>query len=134
MAGVLVVEDNRLIARMLDTLMRAAGIDVSIAYGGEVAWTSLGSADPPLVAVIDWELPDTTGIELCRKVRARSADAPFIYLVLTTGRFTQREIAEGVASEADEHIAKPFRVDHVIARVQHGLRLAAERRAKPTGS
>ena len=125
--SVLIVEDDRLVARMLEKFLRAKGFDVSIAHGGHDAWNRLSCNDPPPVAVIDWSIHEIDGGELCRRVRER-VDAPFTYLVLMSGRFARYRSLAGPYLGADECIAKPFRVEQVIEAVERGMGVARDRR------
>jgi DNA-binding response OmpR family regulator len=128
MASVLIVEDERLVARMLETFLRAANLEPRVTHSGADAWDMLCSDETPLVALIDWQLPHISGPELCRKVRER-VDLPFVYLIMMTGRISQRDVSSGSLDfGAHEYIAKPFEVDAVVERTRLGLVTAQARR------
>jgi DNA-binding response OmpR family regulator len=126
--SVLVVEDDRITARVLHKQLRALGHDVRVVHAGSAAWELLGSDAPPLVAVLDWTIPDISGPELCRKVRARP-NVPYTYLLLLTGRDQEHDVAAGIGAGADEYIKKPYNLDDLLQRVTHGLQLARTRRS-----
>ena len=125
--SVLVADDDRITGRVLEKQLRARGHDVLLVHGGAAAWDVLGSANPPLVAVLDWSMPGMTGPQLCQSVRARS-DAPFTYLVLLTGRDQAVDVTAGLAAGADDYVKKPFDIGDVLQRVDRGLQIARERR------
>ena len=70
--SVLVAEDDRITARVLERQLRKHGHAVCVVHAGAAAWELLASDVPPLVAVLDWTMPDISGLELCRNVRARA--------------------------------------------------------------
>lgn len=125
---VLIVDDDRLVARMLEKFASAKGLQVRVEHKAGDAWNLLSSDDPPLVALIGSRLQDISGAELCRRLRLH-ADVQLTYLLLITGRFSRREVSAGLVADADECITKPFRIDHVLERVEYGLHVARERRA-----
>lgn len=125
---VLVADDDRITARVLEKQLRSRGHEVVVAYAGTDAWNALSSDAPPLVALLDWTMPDISGPELCRNVRAR-ADAPFIYLVLLTGRDHSQDVRAGMNAGADEYVKKPFALEDLLQRVNHGVEVARKHRA-----
>lgn len=127
--SVLIAEDDRITARVLDKQLRALGHTVRVVHAGTAAWDALASEAPPLVAVLDWTMPDVSGVELCRRLRARDG-APYTYLMLLTGRDLQSDVQAGIAAGADEYITKPYHLDDVLQRVSQALALAQERRAQ----
>ena len=75
--------------------------------GQEAATVLLGQDTAPALALIDWEMPGLDGVELCRRIRARStrgkgSPVPYIYLILVTGRSDKGEVAAGLAAGADD--------------------------------
>ena len=126
--SVLVVEDDRITARVLDKQLRASGHEVRVVHAGAAAWELLCSPQPPLVAVLDWTIPEISGPELCRKVRAR-ADVPYTYLLLLTGRDQASDIVQGMGAGADEYIKKPYSLEDLLQRIAAGLDLARSRRS-----
>lgn len=127
--SVLVADDDRLTARVLEKQLRARGHEVRVVYAGAEAWDVLCSDSPPLVAVLDWTMPGVSGLELCRGVRAREG-APFVYLVLLTGRDHTTDVMAGMNAGADEFVKKPFELENLCQRVAHGLEVARTQRAQ----
>jgi DNA-binding response OmpR family regulator len=121
---VLVVEDDRDIARLLERELRGLGhtVDrVGLAYDALLA---LRTADYALI-VVDLGLPDMDGLELLRELRRRSVETPI--LVLTARRKVEDRVV-GLSSGADDYLVKPFAVPEMRARVSALLRRPARLR------
>src|SRR5690606_8099371 len=80
---VLIADDNRIAREMMRSQLTAWGIDTTLARDGEEAWRILSQPNPPRIAILDWSMPGTDGLELCRRVRA-SEDERYTYLILHT--------------------------------------------------
>jgi two-component system, cell cycle response regulator len=129
--SILVADDDRITARVLEKQLSARGHDVQLVFAGVAAWDILRSTLPPLVAVLDWSMPGLTGPQLCQNVRARTG-APFTYLMLLTGRDQTIDVHTGLDAGADDYVKKPFDLQDVVQRVDHGLRVARDRRREAT--
>ena len=123
-AKVLIVEDEAPLAEMLRYNLESEGFRVSHAETGEEALILLEEERPDLV-VLDWMLPGVSGIELCRRLRARPETERMPVLMLTA-RGEETERVRGLATGADDYVVKPFSVPELVARVR-----ALLRRAKP---
>ena len=89
---------------------------------GDEADTRLKEKAPDLV-VLDWMLPGLSGIELCRRLRARP-ETKGLPIIMLTARGEESEKVRGLATGADDYIVKPFSVPELIARVRALLRRA----------
>jgi DNA-binding response OmpR family regulator len=127
--SVLVADDDRITARVLEKQLRSRGYEVQVVYAGAEAWKALSAPSPPLVAVLDWTMPGASGPELCRNVRAREG-APYVYLVLLTGRDQTTDVHAGMNAGADEYVKKPFELEDLCQRIGHGLDIARSRRGQ----
>ena len=123
-ARILVVEDEEALTTLLRYNLDAEGYDVETVARGDDADTRLKERVPDLV-VLDWMLPGLSGIELCRRLRARS-ETRQLPIIMLTARGEESERVRGLATGADDYIVKPFSVPELIARVR-----ALLRRAKP---
>jgi two-component system phosphate regulon response regulator PhoB len=123
-AHILIVEDEEPLTLILRYNLETEGYDVETVGRGDEADTRLRERIPDLV-VLDWMLPGLSGIELCRRLRARpeTKDLPIIML---TARGEESERVRGLATGADDYIVKPFSVPELIARIG-----ALLRRSKP---
>jgi two-component system phosphate regulon response regulator PhoB len=122
---IMIVEDEEPLSLLLRYNLEAEGYDVDVVARGDEAELRLREHTPDLV-LLDWMLPGLSGIELCRRIRARgeTEDLPVIML---TARGEEGDRVRGLATGADDYIVKPFSVPELLARVK-----ALLRRAKPT--
>jgi len=123
-ARILIVEDEEPLTLLLRYNLEAEGYEVDIAARGDDAEIKLKESPPDLV-LLDWMLPGLSGIELCRRVRAR-ADTERMPIIMLTARGEESERVRGLAIGADDYIVKPFSVPELLARIR-----ALLRRAKP---
>ena len=105
--------------------LEAEGYEVETIARGDEADTRLREAAPDLV-VLDWMLPGLSGIELCRRLRARP-ESKALPIIMLTARGEESERVRGLATGADDYIVKPFSVPELIARVRALLRRAIAR-------
>src|ERR1041384_2820451 len=121
-AHILIVEDEEPLALLLRYNLEAEGYEVETLARGDEADTKLKEAPPDLV-VLDWMLPGLSGIELCRRLRAR-AETKQLPIIMLTARGEESEKVRGLATGADDYIVKPFSVPELLARVRALLRRA----------
>lgn len=109
---VLVVEDDPVIAQMEQSLLRRAGYEVRHAASGREADAQLAAVKPDLV-VLDVVLPDTTGFDILRRLRADPAyrDLP---VIMVTAQVGPEDIRRGLRDGADGYIFKPFRAETLV--------------------
>ena len=119
---VLVVDDEPIVRRLLETSLTQWGYEVLPAAGGEEAWAILQRADAPSLAILDWTMPGIDGLELCRRVRLLDRPAR-PYLIFVTARARTQDIVTGLEAGADDYIVKPFQREELKARVQVGVRM-----------
>jgi DNA-binding response OmpR family regulator len=117
MDTILIVDDEKNIADLIELYAKQAGYRVTRAYDGEAALTAALS-DPPDVIVLDLMLPKLDGWEVCKRVRAKS-DVPIIML---TARDDDLDKIVGLELGADDYLTKPFNPRELIARVKAVLR------------
>ncbi len=125
-AHIMVVEDEEALATLLRYNLDAAGYEVETIDRGDDADTRMKERLPDLV-VLDWMLPGLSGIELCRRLRARPETAS-LPIIMLTARGEESERVRGLATGADDYIVKPFSVPELLARVKGLLRRAAPER------
>ena len=125
-ARILIVEDEEPLALLLRYNLEAEGYDVETVARGDEADIRLREA-PPDLAVLDWMLPGISGIELCRRLRARP-ESKALPIIMLTARGEESERVRGLATGADDYIVKPFSVPELIARVRALLRRASPER------
>ncbi|MEM8540333.1 MAG: phosphate regulon transcriptional regulator PhoB [Pseudomonadota bacterium] len=121
---VMVVEDEEALCILLKYNLEAEGYAVTIVMRGDEAEETLRENQPDLL-VLDWMLPGLSGIELCRRLRARS-ETQDIPIIMLTARGEESERIRGLSTGADDYVVKPFSTPELLARVRAMLR-----RAKP---
>ena len=121
-ARILIVEDEEPLTMLLRYNLEAEGYEVETAARGDEADTRLKESTPDLV-VLDWMLPGLSGIELCRRLRARP-ETRQLPIIMLTARGEESEKVRGLATGADDYIVKPFSVPELLARVRALLRRA----------
>ncbi len=129
MSLIWLVEDEASIADTLIYTLETDGFDVTWFERGEPVLAALNQTRPAL-AILDVGLPDINGFDLCRRMLAKSADLPLIFL---TARSEELDRIVGLEIGADDYIAKPFSPREVSARVRTILRrLEKQKRLVPT--
>src|SRR5215813_5848626 len=125
-ANILIVEDEEPLTTLLRYNLEAEGYDVDAVARGDEAATRLRETAPDLI-VLDWMLPGRSGIELCRRLRARP-QTQSLPIIMLTARGEESERVRGLATGADDYIVKPFSVPELSARVRALLRRALPER------
>ena len=125
-AKVLVVEDEEPLALLLRYNLEAEGYAVDVVHRGDEAEMAIAESTPDLI-VLDWMLPGMSGIELCRRLRAR-AETERLPIIMLTARGEESERVRGLATGADDYIVKPFSVPELLARIRSLLRRARPER------
>jgi len=121
-ATILVVEDEADLSLMLRYNLEAEGFKVLTALTGDEAIEAVRGLVPDLI-VLDWMLPGLSGIELCRRWRARE-ETQAVPIIMVTARGEEEERVRGLATGADDYVVKPFSVPELVARIQALLRRA----------
>lgn len=126
---ILIVEDEPGIADTLQYALRTDGFDPAwVATGAEAV--ARVTSDAPALVILDVGLPDTSGFEVFKRVRA-VADVPVIFL---TARSDEIDRVVGLELGADDYVAKPFSPRELVARVRSILRRAAKPAATPAAA
>ncbi len=133
-ARVLVVDDEPDVCRLLTFSLEQAGFEVTSVTTGSDALLSIGRK-PPAVVVLDVGLPDVSGVEVCRRLRA-DRELGDIGIVMLTALGSREDRIVGLEAGADDYVVKPFDVQEVALRVRALSRRISERdraRAEPVG-
>jgi DNA-binding response OmpR family regulator len=111
---ILVVEDNKDLARLLELHLRDLTYDVDLAFDGDAGWTQITSQPYDLI-ILDLMLPGIDGLEICRRIRSRPTYTPILIL---TSKSTELDRVLGLEIGADDYVTKPFSIRELMARVK----------------
>ena len=117
---ILVVEDEPPLVEVLRYNLENEGYRVSVATDGTEALTQI-HAEPPDLVILDWMLPQLSGIEVCRQIRT-DPDAKDTPVIMLTARGEEADRVKGLVSGADDYVVKPFSPTELLARVRAVLR------------
>jgi putative two-component system response regulator len=121
--NVLIVDDDTIALEILRATLEAAGHQVETACNGREA-LSLLRAGTSRTVISDWEMPEMSGIELCKAVRCEGFSG-YIYFVLLTSHSDSDSMVAGLSAGADDFLSKPFRAAELKARMQTAARILA---------
>lgn len=123
---VLIVEDDRVMARQIQRGLERHGLEADVAHDGEsgLAMARQGSF---AVVLLDWMLPKLPGVEVCRLLRLERNRAAVIML---TARVGLNDRVEGLDVGADDYVTKPFEMEELLARIRAVMRRGQAQRAE----
>ena len=119
MDSVLVVDDDRHIADLLQLHLEREGFRVEVAHDGLVALEKVKQERPALV-VLDVMLPSKGGLEVCQEIRRLDDPQPIILIL--TARVEEADAVTGLEVGADDYVRKPFGIKELVSRVKALLR------------
>jgi two-component system Ni(II)/redox-responsive regulator NrsR len=113
---ILLVEDEMDLARSIQAVLEGQGHVVDHCVSGQDGWVLLGSDQAHYdLGILDWMLPELSGLDLCRRTRSRGLALP---LLLLTARNETADRVEGLDAGADDYLSKPFAMEELLARVR----------------
>jgi two-component system, OmpR family, response regulator len=123
---VLVVDDEPSLAELLSSVLRYEGWDIAVAGDGSSAVRTAREFKPDAV-VLDVMLPDFSGFEVLRRLRA---ELPHVCVLFLTARDAVEDRVAGITAGGDDYVTKPFSLEEVLARLRGLLRRAGVARAQ----
>jgi two-component system chemotaxis response regulator CheY len=117
---VLVVDDSPFSRKLVEHAIEGDSYSLLLAENGNEA-VRLFKEHRPAVVITDWMLPDSSGPELCERIRAESTDS-YTYIILLTSMTEKEDIVKGLSSGADDYLTKPFDRGELLARIGVGRR------------
>ena len=117
---ILIVEDEPPQVEVLRYNLESEGFHTTLARDGEEALLLAAETEPDLV-LLDWMLPEISGLEVCRRLKARASTRP-LPIIMVTARGEEADRVRGLNTGADDYIVKPFSPSELIARVRAVLR------------
>lgn len=117
---ILIVEDEPAQREVLSYNLGAEGFDVRGAENGEEALLLI-SEEAPDIILLDWMLPNVSGIEICRRLKARP-ETRAIPVIMLSARSEDVDKVRGLETGADDYVVKPYSIAELMARVRNQLR------------
>ncbi|MEG2498306.1 phosphate regulon transcriptional regulator PhoB [Brevundimonas sp.] len=117
---ILVMEDEDALSTLLQYNLEKEGYEVAVAGDGEEGWLMIEERQPDLV-LLDWMLPQLSGIEVCRRIRAKS-ETRNLPVIMLTARGEEADRVRGLDTGADDYMTKPFSMTELTARMRAVLR------------
>lgn len=118
---ILVADDSAVYRKLIEQTLSEKHYSLVFAKNGRET-VKLFAEHKPALVIVDWIMPDVTGIEICKHIRSESQDS-YTYIVLLTGKSEKESVVEGLAAGADDYLTKPFHHEELIARVGVGRRI-----------
>jgi diguanylate cyclase (GGDEF)-like protein len=113
---VLVADDDATSRELVGGLLTHWGYKAVFAENGVEALNILESPDPPLLAIVDWVMPEMDGIDLCRAVR-RNRQYPYTYIIVATSITKKQDLLSCLEAGADDYVCKPLHATELRARL-----------------
>lgn len=118
---ILVADDSAVFRKLIENTISCDQFTLVFAETGQQAM-QLFAEHKPSIAILDWIMPDRTGVELCKHIRSASQSS-YTYIILLTAMSEKESIVQGLAAGADDYLTKPFHEGELIARLGVGLRI-----------
>lgn len=125
---ILIVEDERPIARFIEVELIQAGYQVTIVSDGIEAVMQASLSRPDLV-VLDLMIPGIDGLEVCRRLRSARGPLHDLPILMVTAKSSIPDRVTGLKTGADDYLTKPFSIEELLARIEALLRRSAVTRA-----
>jgi diguanylate cyclase (GGDEF)-like protein len=119
---IFLAEDDRTSRSILTAILKKWGYDPVVAADGAAAWEILRRDDAPKLVLLDWNMPEMDGIEVCSLIRKEESSNP-PYVIMLTGRGEKSDIVRGLDAGANDYVCKPYDNDELMARIRVGRRM-----------
>ena len=119
---ILIAEDDGASRVMLAGVLKKMGHAVIETVNGEEAWSVMRAPGAPELAILDWMMPETDGLEVVQKIRAMKNNYQ-PYLIMLTAKSTKTDLIGGLDAGVNEYLVKPFDIAELRARVDVGRRM-----------
>jgi two-component system phosphate regulon response regulator PhoB len=117
---ILLVEDEAAQREVIGYNLAAEGYRVSEAHDGEEAMLLIAETPPDLI-ILDWMMPNLSGIEVCRRLKLRR-ETRAIPVIMLSARSDEPDLVRGLETGADDYVIKPYSIAELMARVRANLR------------
>ena len=119
---ILIADDDPMSCCLLESTLQDLKYDVITATNGKEALEIIKSKDSPQIAILDWMMPEMTGIEVCQEIRRLNKE-PYTYVLLLTVKNDIDDIVKGMNAGADDYLVKPFFPQELSVRLNAGTRI-----------
>jgi eukaryotic-like serine/threonine-protein kinase len=119
---VLVAEDNRVVRKGMVNFLSQWGYEPVAAENGDDTWRLLEENHTIRLAILDWNLPGLSGIQICQRLRVR-ATGPYVYTIIFSARNSPEEQVLALDGGADDYLSKPAKPSLLRARLGAGRRI-----------
>jgi DNA-binding response OmpR family regulator len=116
---ILIVDDDPQVHKLISKMLPVEEYSVRSAYSASEAMDGVASARPDLI-ILDIMMPKISGIEVCNRIKA-NPETRDIRILILSAKDAQEDRIEGLAHGADDYIAKPFHMKHLIRKIEHML-------------
>ena len=113
---ILIAEDEKSTRILLERILGKIGYECIAVENGNLAWEILSQNSAPSISIVNWMMPGITGIELCKKVRAKKREK-YPYMIMLTGKTSEEHLIRGLGSGADDYLTKPININKLRARL-----------------
>jgi diguanylate cyclase (GGDEF)-like protein len=117
---ILIVEDSPLCRSLLEGVLKKQAYEIRFATSVNETLIAFENQRPDIL-ILDWMLPELSGLALCREIRKRPGG--YTYIVLITSKSQSESVIEGLDAGADDYVTKPFDADELLARIRVGCRI-----------
>ena len=121
---VMIVEDEEALALLLKYNLEKEGFQVKCVNRGNIALPEIEKHQPSVI-ILDWMLPEMSGVEICKLLRSKP-DIKNIPVIMLTAKGEEEDKIKGLTAGADDYVTKPFSVPELVARVKAQMRRAPE--------
>lgn len=119
---VMVIEDEEALAMLLSYNLEKEGYKVATVSNGMNAISEIERLMPSVI-ILDWMLPEISGVEICKIIRSKP-DIKNIPVIMLTAKSQEEDKIKGLTSGADDYVTKPFSIPELMARVKTNMRRA----------
>ncbi len=119
---ILIAEDNPVSRKLLAVALTQWGHDVVAVNDGRAAWEELQRPDAPKLVILDWNMPEMDGLQVCLRLKESGTPEP-PYIILLTARTDKKDVVSALEAGANDYITKPFNNMELRARVRVGQRM-----------
>lgn len=127
----LVIDDEPKLTNFLRLELEVEGYSVAVAHDGASGLIALRSDPAPDLVLLDWNLPDFTGLDICRRIRSTGMKLPVLML---TGYNEVKDKVEALDAGVDDYLVKPFSIEELLARLRALQRRALAMQPDPQDS